>query len=150
MVWESSDDQKESNTKMLADRLHSVSIRLLRSVREADKVAGISPSRLSALSVLVYGGPMRISDLAKAEGVRPPTMTRLVQAMEAEGLVEGAADQKDKRVRTLKSTRKGKRLLEKAREKRLEKVEQILSDLAPGDLKHLEKTLEALGGIFNC
>lgn len=72
----------------VADRLHSLAIHLLRRVAVADQRSGVTGPRLSVLSVLVLGGgPRTLGALADAERVRPPTMTRLVQAMEAERLV---------------------------------------------------------------
>ena len=77
--------QDENSNAMLAamDRLHSAAIRLLRSMRTLDTQAGLSGPKLSALSVLVFGGPATLSALADAEQVRRPTMTQLVNALEA-------------------------------------------------------------------
>ena len=78
--------RKASTTEDLADRLHSAAIHLLRLVRVQDAATGVAPARLSALSVIVFGGPVSLNDLARAEQVRPPTMSRIVDALEAEGL----------------------------------------------------------------
>ena len=69
-----------------ADRLHSAAIHLLRYVRQEDAAAGITATRLSALSVLVFGGARTIGELASAEQVRPPTMTKIVTGLEEAGL----------------------------------------------------------------
>ena len=65
----------------VADHLHSAAIHLLRLVRRRDAETGLSPARLSALSVLVFGGPRTVGDLAADEQVRSPTMSRLVAEM---------------------------------------------------------------------
>ncbi len=65
-------------TSAVADRLHSAAIHLLRRVRKQDAATGEGPARLSALSVLVFGGPMTLGQLAAAEQVKPPTMSRIV------------------------------------------------------------------------
>ncbi len=70
-----------------ADRLHSAAIHLLRRVRREDDASGLGPSRLSALSVVVFAGPLSLRELAAAEHVRPPTMTKIVYALEEAGLV---------------------------------------------------------------
>ena len=75
---------KLTEIENLADRLHSTAIHLLRLVRVQDAATGIAPARLSALSVLVFGGPMSLNQLAQAEQVRPPTMSRIVDALELE------------------------------------------------------------------
>src|SRR5262249_22209397 len=78
---------EQAHAAELADRLHSAAIHLLRRLRRTDPQTGISAAQLSALSVLM-GGPRTISELAAAEQVQPPTMSRLVREMEAAGLVE--------------------------------------------------------------
>ena len=70
----------------LAARVHSAALHLLRRLAQEDRATGVSAPRLSALSVLVFGGPRTIGALAAIEGVTPPTMTRLVAAMTADGL----------------------------------------------------------------
>src|SRR5690349_25156897 len=77
-----------SESLELADRLHSAAIHLLRRLRREDDASGLPAPQLSALSVIVFGGPIALGDLAKAEQVRPPTITRVVAALEADGLVE--------------------------------------------------------------
>jgi len=105
-----------------ADRLHSASIHLLRALRREDSKSGLTAPRLSALSVLVFGGPLTIGALAAAEQVRPPTMTRLVAALEAQGLVARDPDPSDGRVVRVRATPKGERLLAAGRARRVEKL----------------------------
>src|SRR5918912_3988253 len=90
-----------------ADRFHSAAIHALRRVRREDPATGLSAARLSALSVLVFGGPRTLGELAAAEQVRPPTMTGLVRALEEGGYVRRDADPDDGRVHRLRSTAKG-------------------------------------------
>src|SRR5262245_23690428 len=79
--------QPRIDASELATRLNSAAIHLLRRLQREDSRLGLSAARLSALSVLVFGGPKTLGQLADAEAVSPPSMTRLVNAMEAEGLV---------------------------------------------------------------
>src|ERR1700724_1673699 len=74
------------DTREVAERLHSAAIHLLRRVRKQDLATGEGPARLSALSVLVFGGPMTLRQLAAAQPVKPPTMTRIVNGLERSGL----------------------------------------------------------------
>jgi DNA-binding MarR family transcriptional regulator len=71
----------------LARRLSSLGLHLVREAAAGEERDGLTTARLSALGLLVLGGPRRLGELAAAERVRPPTMTRLVRALEAEGLV---------------------------------------------------------------
>lgn len=80
---------------------------------------GLSPARASVLSILVFGGPRTLGELAAAEQVRPPTMTRLTRGMERAGLVRRVADERDRRVTRMHATAKGERILRLGRERRL-------------------------------
>lgn len=123
-----------------ADKLHSAAIHLLRTLRAADAETGLSPARLSALSVLVFGGDCSLTELAEAEGVRPPTMTRLIQGLERDGLVERAADASDRRATVLRATRRGRTVLEKARSRRIDVFEALLASAKPNEIAALETT----------
>ena len=85
-------------TLELADRLHSAAIHLLRRLRRQDDASGLPAPQLSALSVIVFGGRITLGDLAQAEQVRPPTITRVVAALEEDGLVERVSASDDRRV----------------------------------------------------
>ena len=117
----------------IADRLHSAAIHLLRSVRKEDERTGISPARLSALSVLVFGGPMRLTDLAKAEGVRPPTMTRIVAGLETDGLVRRRTVSEDARAVSLEATPRGVKVMQEGRRRRIERLTRAVEMLAPSE-----------------
>src|SRR5260370_10450111 len=86
---------KPPRPEEIADRLHSAAIHLLRRVRVQDAASGISPARLSALSVIVFGGPISLSDLAGTEQGRPPTMSRVLDALEAALLARRRINQQD-------------------------------------------------------
>src|SRR5687768_207838 len=122
----------------VADRIHSAAIRLLRGLRRQDDKWGLSAPRLSALSVVVFAGPVTLGDLARAEQVRPPTMTRLVQALEAERLVKRTPDGDDKRVVWIKATARGRRLLLRGRKARVRALAAKLESLDPDSVKTLD------------
>lgn len=122
-----------------ADRLHSAAIHLLRRLRREDVAGGLTGQRLSALSVVVFRGPITLSALAAAEQVRAPTMTRIVAALEAAGLVQRKADPADARATLIRATPAGTRLLEEGRSRRLEPLVVALSQLAPEDLAVLDR-----------
>ncbi len=103
----------------VATALHRAAIRLLRAVRVADDETGVSAPKLSALSVLTFGGPSSLSALAKAEQVTSATMSKLVSDLEAEGLVAKRADREDKRGLRIEVTAKGRALMEEGRKRRL-------------------------------
>ena len=115
----------------LAELLHSTAIRLLRTVRRVDESSGLTAPRLSALSVIVFAGPITLGKLAEAEQVRPPTMTRIVNALEEQELVVKAQDPGDARVIRITATTKGKRVLIRGRARRVQ--------LLTGQIQRLEK-----------
>jgi len=135
----------DAGHRAVADRLHSIAIHLLRRVAEADVSSGVSGPRLSVLSVLVLGGgPRTVGSLARAERVRPPTMTRLVQAMEAEGLVSRAPAPADGRASLIEATPAGERILREARARRLEVLRRLLEGASPAEMLAVERAVEIL------
>lgn len=113
-----------------AGQLHRAAIRLLRRVRQEDAATGLTPPRASALSVLVFGGrPLTLGELARAEQVRPPTITRLVRDMEREGLVRVAADPGDRRIRRVQATALGRRLMLEGRDRRVHRIAAAVAAL---------------------
>ena len=131
----------------VADRLHSAVIRLLRSLREVDVATGLSGPRASALSVIVFRGPLPIGALAAAEQVRPPTMTKLVAGMERLGLVERARDPGDARVQVIGATAKGRMVLQAGRRRRVERLAQAIRQLPARDRAILEDAAHLNEGL---
>jgi DNA-binding MarR family transcriptional regulator len=113
-------------------------------VRASDVETGLSPSRLSVLSVLVFGGPRTPSELAAAEQVRLPTISALVRGLEEDGLVRRAGDPADGRVVRLSATAKGRRILERGRERRLDNLEELLVPLSREELRVLAEASKIL------
>jgi DNA-binding MarR family transcriptional regulator len=128
----------------LADRLHSAAIHLLRRVRRVDDASGLSAARLSALSVIVFAGPIRVSALANAEQVRTPTITPIVAALEQGGLVTRESDSSDARAALLRATAKGARLMAEGRARRVAVIAAELKDLPQADLAVLERAVGIL------
>src|SRR5687767_2085932 len=110
------------------ERFHHLAILLLRRLRKVDEAHGLSGPRASALSVLVFRGPQTLAELAGAEGVKPPTMSRLVKAMRAEGLVEADASESDQRALRISASARGRKLLMAGRARRLEEIRKLLRE----------------------
>jgi DNA-binding MarR family transcriptional regulator len=131
----------DGSTTAVADRLHSAAIRLLRRLRRVDAATGLSAPRLSALSVLVVRGPCTLGELAAAEQVRAPTMTRLVAALEREGLVTRTADPDDGRVTRVSATAAGRRTLTAGRRRRVELLARSVAELSDAERSALERAI---------
>lgn len=138
----------KSQTNDVADRLHSAAIHLLRRAREQDEASGLSPARLSALSVIVFRGPLTVGELAAAEAVRSATMTGIVNGLAADGLVRRRPHPQDKRAVLVEATAAGRRLLERARARRIDHVAAKLADLPESDLDLLRRATELLEARF--
>jgi DNA-binding MarR family transcriptional regulator len=128
----------------VAERLHTAAVHLSRRLRVEDEARGISGPRLSALSVLVSAGPMRIGELAQKEQVEPPTMTRLVDAMEREGQVRRQPDAQDRRAVVLRATAKGERAFAKGSAQRVAMLADGVRSLSPAQLAALARGVEVL------
>ncbi len=135
-----SDDQLHD----MASGLHSAAIRLLRMARREDRMTGISPPRLSALSVLAFGGPMSLAELAAAEEVRAPTMSRIVEGLVKDGLATREADPANRRKVRIAATDEGKRRLEAGRKRRVRAIAERLSRLADSERRALARGVEVL------
>ena len=135
------------STDELAERWHSLAIHLLRRLRREDIKAGLTGPRLSALSVIVFGGPITLGELAAAEQVRPPTMTRLVRALEREQLVRREKDPADGRIVRLRATAKGESLLHEGRARRVRRLAEPLDEITPAERATLRDAAEILSRV---
>ena len=140
--------KSEGRSELLetADRLHSAAIHLLRRLRVRDRESGIGPAQLSALSVLVFGGPRSLGELADAEQVRPPTMSRIVSGLQRAGLVKREATEDGRRVRLL-ATPKGSKMLWEGRKRRIESLVNALELLGETERGRLAELAGLLGQI---
>jgi DNA-binding MarR family transcriptional regulator len=134
----------EPGPEALADQLHSAAIHLLRQLRKEDDASGLSAPRLSALSVVVFGGPLTLGQLAAAEQVKPPTMTRIVTGLEKEGLVKRMGDPRDRRLTRIQATVKGQKVLTAGRARRVEKLAAAVRDLRHSELAELTRGVHLL------
>jgi DNA-binding MarR family transcriptional regulator len=131
-----------------ADRLHSAAIHLLRRLRKRDMESGEGPARLSALSVLVFGGAKTLGELAAAEQVKPPTMSRIVAGLERSKLVQITRDPQDARRMQIQATAKGKKLLQQGRQRRIEYLAGQLEPLDSQELAQLSAAAEILEQVL--
>lgn len=135
------------NAVDVADRLHSLAIHLLRRLRVRDRESGIGPAQLSALSVLVFGGARSLGELAEAEQVRPPTMSRIVAGLERAGLVRRQTTEDKRRVR-LEATAKGEKIMHEGRKRRVETLARALASLPETQLRHVDEFAEVLNDVL--
>ena len=132
----------------IADGLHSSSIHLLRWVREVDRESPVTATQLSALSVVVFKGPISLKALAAAEQVRPPSMSRLVDALETKALVRRETDATDRRSVRITATAAGKKVLGDGRRRRLERLAAPLQQLNTSQQRTLARAIAILDDLI--
>jgi DNA-binding MarR family transcriptional regulator len=130
-----------------ADRLHSAAIHLLRRLRQQDIASGVGPAQLSALSVLVFSGPKTLGQLAAAEQIKPPTMSRVVAGLKSSQLIEVTRDSCDARLMHIRATSKGTNLLQEARQRRIEYLTTHLCSLTKLELAGLGSAADILESL---
>lgn len=137
----------EPDLQDIASRLHGGAIRLLRTLRREDDGSGLSAPRLSALSVVAFGGPLSLAELAKAEQVRPPTMSRIVDALVAAGLVTRETDPGDRRSVRISVTPAGREMIEIGRERRVRALVARLGSLTDYERRALARGIEVIESV---
>ncbi len=128
----------------LAIEVNSLSIHLVRYARRADADLGVPPARLSALSVLVFGGDRTITELAEAEMVSLATISRVVDGLESMGLARRAPNPDDARSVLIRATAKGRRVMERGRQARVDRMNQVLDAVPAAERAAVERGLRAL------
>ena len=134
------DDQLQA----MAGGLQAAAARMLRLTRRDSGNDGISPRRLSTLSVLAFGGAMSLTELAAAEEVKAPTMSRIVEGLVTDGLATREADPANRRKARISATEEGRRRLEAGRERRVRVLRERLRRLADSEQRALARGVEVL------
>ncbi len=124
--------------------LNSGAIHLLRAMGKVDAEAGLTPARLSALSVLVFGGPVPLGRLARIEGVTSPTMTRLVDALVEAGFAVRETHPDSDRMVLVSATDAGRDLMVTAAERRADVIVAALRALSSDERRVLRESAPIL------
>lgn len=117
---------------------------MLRRVRAVDPESGVTAARLSALSVVVHAGPLPVGELADREQVSAPTTSRMLSAMEEQQLVTRHASPDDGRVVLIEATDRGRRILQRARGRRVRELARALKGLAEADRTTIRRAVDVL------
>jgi DNA-binding MarR family transcriptional regulator len=128
----------------IAALLHEQFARLTRRLRTLELPHGMTPERLSALSVIEKRGPISVTALADTEMVRPATMSRMITALVDEGLVKRSSDKNDARGVLISVTPKGRRAFQRAQDQRLSRFAEVLESLSDDQLSAMRGLAEAL------
>ena len=130
-------------TVELAGQLRLSITRLARLLRQQD-AESLGPTKSSALATITHEGPLTLGELAAREHVSPPSITKVVEKLEAMGLVRRWRDDDDRRVIRVETTRAGKRHILQARSRRTAWLAVRLAELSDDDLQQLRAAGEVL------
>jgi DNA-binding MarR family transcriptional regulator len=132
-----------------ASRLRVAVGRLSRRLRTtaAGSAAGLTPTRISVLLTVVRQGPIRLSDLAKVEGLNPTMLSRAISALVEAGLLARISDDGDRRAAWVQVTAAGATLATRMRRERTDAVGGALEALTGEDRRLVEQALPALEAL---
>jgi len=140
-------NQSAIRAVLAADRLHSAAIHLLRRLRIRDQESGIGPAQLSALSVLVFAGPRSLAELAGAEQVKPPTMSRIVAGLLRSKLVRTKTNQQDRRAVIIQATEKGIHIMQEGRRRRVDALAGVIRELPEKEIAKLQEAAQVMESL---
>lgn len=128
----------------LASVLRVSVMRLARRLRNEREDTSLSLNQLSAMGTLARRGPLTLGELAAAERIQPPSMTRTVSALEARGLVVRDADADDRRLVIVRLSDEGKHMLAADRRRRDAWLNQRLRELTSDEREVLRRAIPVL------
>ena len=138
---------KSTSPDVLAEQLIALTDRLQRRLRPSYHVTQLTPARLSALSAVVSKGRCNVGQIAQAEQVTAPTITRILDGLEASGFITRTPSKRDRRIVEVQATRKGRNALEKAKASQVRGLADNLKHLTPANLTQISEALQALQDV---
>lgn len=138
-------NEQNANKFRAAQALHQTLPKLDRLMRQTERRAGATGAQLSALAAITEFGRDRLHLLADHEGVSRPTMSRLVNALEARGMIVKETDEGDRRARRISVTEAGRRILVESCEERTRILMALMDNLTNEECSTLSDCLRKLG-----
>jgi DNA-binding MarR family transcriptional regulator len=136
------------DTAAIADRLRPVLLRVGRELRREARAVGISPAQVSLLVAIKYDPGIGVRELAALERVSPPAMSKHVDHLERDGLVQRTPSADDRRRVGLTLTDEGQRVLRRVRSRRTAWLASRLGKLSPTELAAVEAAIEPLSQLL--
>src|SRR3954452_11284860 len=136
------DTPQTIDTTELATRFRFALFPLVRQLRHHN--VDLTASQASALATISRRGPLTVGELAKAEHVSSPMVTKIAKGLEEDGLVTRTADPTDKRVTNLAITKEGERRLERSRSRKNAWLARKLQALSADERAAIESVIPVL------
>ncbi len=129
-----------------AARLRAVIGKLSRRLRPtaAGKAADLTPTKISVLMDVVRRGPLRLAEVAEAEGINPTMLSRVVAGLAERGLLDRTSDPADRRTAWIEATATGRRLADRIHRERTNALNAALRELSGTERRHILDALDAL------
>ena len=124
-------------------RLRLSVTRLARLLRQQDE-GDMTPTVAATLATIAREGPLTLGELAAAEQVAPPTVTKVTAKLEAAGLIDRIVDSSDRRVCRVALSDAGRKQVELNRSRRTAWLADRLSLLSPDEQQRLVAALDVL------
>lgn len=128
-------------------RLRAVVGKMSKRLNALARGGGLTPTQLSVLGSIARRGPLRLTELAEAESLNPTMVSRVVAALDEQGLVRRKPDPDDRRAGRVEVTATGRRTHERLRAERGRVITQGLAALTPGEVQKVEQALPALEAL---
>jgi len=137
------------DTVALADRLRPVLLRIGRELRREARAAGIAPGDVSLLVTVKYTPGIGVNELAERERVSAPAVSKHVERLVRDGLLERTPSERDRRRIGLTLTEEGRRILRNVRSRRTVWLSRRLGGLSPRELAAVEAAVEPLALLLD-
>jgi DNA-binding MarR family transcriptional regulator len=125
-------------------RLRHLIGKLSRRLRTIDAESGLTPTQSSVLGTVVRFGRMRLSDVAREEGINATVLSRSIGTLESRGLVRRIVDEQDRRAASLEPTPAGKRVVRRVRDARSDVLRGQIDLLEASDRQRLAEVVPVL------
>ena len=132
-----------ANDPALAAGLRMVVMRLARRLRQQAE-GEVTASQLSALATIDRQGPITLGELASAEQIQPPSMTKIVSGLERHGFVIREPDERDRRIARVRISDEGRKFVARSRTRRNAYLAERLRGFDAEERAVLEQALPLL------
>jgi DNA-binding MarR family transcriptional regulator len=131
----------------LVGRLRAVISRLARQLNETSTGEGLTPTQYSVLGLIRGRGPLGLAELTELEGLNPTMLSRVVRALDEQGLISRLPDPSDLRAARVEVTPEGEQVHNRVKQQRARVLSECLGRLAPQTAAALLEAVPAMEAL---